>query len=438
LGDKQQVTTVNSPSIAAHSGGARTLLASAIIVLLFALSAVGSALRKPVTEGFDEVAHLSYVAHLQEHPAWPRLEQMRLLEPATFAVTSEANYLNHPPFYYALLAALSPQIVGHPASLLHVRLLNVAIGVLGLIALLRLASRMKLQGLAFYAFAIMIAATPVLAPLAGSVNNDNLGFAGGALGILGAYEYVLSRQRHWLIVAVLGMLIASASKLTGLLLSGGFLGALLALQIMTRTTRKSDIAIIGAGLLVAAAPYIAFTLQYGNPAPNTPAQLDLLTNGARTAGWATAPRLGAFAYGWMFVSSFLSQWMPSLQPRNVFQTVLLVLPASMVALCAAGATISLRRIIGSKGTSTDLVVVAGMLATIATLGVHIVFSYQRHLMSGWMMDAYPRYYLPVIAVIAMAAIVAAEAAPSPRMRTVLLAYLAIAPLIFGVFGAPLG
>jgi len=82
-------------------------VAAAIIVLLFVFSAAGSALRKPVTQGFDEVAHVSYVAHLQAtHQMWPRLEQMRLIDPGTFKFTAEPNYLNHPPFYYWLIAAL--------------------------------------------------------------------------------------------------------------------------------------------------------------------------------------------------------------------------------------------------------------------------------------------------------------------------------------------
>ena len=132
------------------TGSARkdgVLVASAIIILLFILSAAGGAFRKPITEGFDEVAHVSYVAHIQDHPGWPRLEQMRMVDPATFKFTSEANYLNHPPVYYWLVAALGPQVREHPGSLIYLRLLNIVIAALGLGALLALAARMKLRGL---------------------------------------------------------------------------------------------------------------------------------------------------------------------------------------------------------------------------------------------------------------------------------------------------
>ena len=101
-----------------------------------------------------------------------------------------------------------------------------------------LAVKMKLEGLEFYAFAIACAAAPVLAPLAGSVNNDNLCFAGGALTLLGAHGYLGSRQRPWLLLACGGMLAAGLSKLTGLMLCGGFLMAVLALTGMRRTPRR--------------------------------------------------------------------------------------------------------------------------------------------------------------------------------------------------------
>ncbi len=239
-------------SATSSAQGSSALVASAIIILIFILSAGGSAFRKPITQGFDEVAHLSYVAHVQDHPGWPRLERMRMIDPATFKFTSEANYLNHPPFYYWLVAASGPEVREHPEALIYLRLLNVAIGALGLGALMALAARMKLRGLEFYAFAVLTATTPVLVPLAGSVNNDNLGFAGGAFTILGAYVYVGSQRRSGLIVACCGMLVAGLSKLTGLLLCGGFLAALLALLALKRVPSRIDAAIVVASLIAAA------------------------------------------------------------------------------------------------------------------------------------------------------------------------------------------
>jgi hypothetical protein len=322
--------------------------------------------------------------------------------------------------------------------LIHLRLLNVAIATIGLIGLLALAVRMGLQGLEFYAFAIMIVATPVLAPLAGSVNNDNLGFAGGAFTILGAYAYLSSRRRSWLIVSCCGMLVAGTSKLTGLMLSGGFMAALLALMTIKRMSSRSDIAIVAASLTAAAVPYLVFTLHYGSPAPNTPAQIDLLRSGAETAGWSTEPRLGPVIYALVFLKNFLLEWMPSLRPRNDLQLALLILPSAELMLATAGAILSFRAILSDHGEISDFIVAAGMLAAAATLAIHIAFSYQRHLLTGWMMDAYPRYYLPVIVIVPMAAVAFTNAIPSSRVRVRLLSFLIVAPIVFELLGAPLG
>ncbi|MGA7430215.1 MAG: hypothetical protein WBW35_07300, partial [Xanthobacteraceae bacterium] len=58
------------------------LVVAAVILGLFVLSAVFGAERKPITQGFDEVAHVSYVAQIQHtRDAWPALETMRLIDP---------------------------------------------------------------------------------------------------------------------------------------------------------------------------------------------------------------------------------------------------------------------------------------------------------------------------------------------------------------------
>lgn len=415
------------------------LIASTIIVLLFVVGAIGGANRKPITEGFDELVHVSYVAYLQAADVlWPHLDQVKVIDPASFQFTAATSYLNHPPFYYWLMAAAGPDVTGQPSSLMALRLLNVAIAALGLIALLALADRMQLSRHELYAFAIAIAASPVLPPLAGSVNNDNLGFAGGAVAILGAYGYLASSKRSWLIVACGGMLLASAAKLTGLMLTGGFLAALLVLAALARKTSRIDTAIVAGSLLVAAIPYLVFTLQYGSPAPNTLGQAKLLHDGAEAAGWANAPRMGAMAYAVLFLKNFLMEWMPTLRARNEFQLGLLILPVATLGLAAAGIVTSLRAIIAGSNRPFDLIVVAGAMAIIATLGLHILFSYQRHLQTGWMLDAYPRYYLPMIAIVPMAALGLISAIGSPGTRTLLLWFLIASPLIFGLFGAPLG
>ena len=174
-------------------------------------------------------------------------------------------------------------------------------------------------------------------------------------------------------------------------------------------------AIVAVSVAIASAPYVAFALRYGSPTPDTPAQIELLRSGAATTGWGAEPRLGALAYTFVFLRDFLAQWMPSLQPRNAFQLALLVLPGATLVLAAAGTLLSLRAIRARPSPGeTEVMIAAGMLAIIATLIVHIIFSYQRHLQTGWMLSRH-RHYLPMIAIVPLAAAITfVNAISAPR------------------------
>ena len=214
--------TYATPGPAAAPAAATTnIFIAAVILVLFVLSAAVSAERKDITQGFDEVAHASYVAHIQASgDAWPELNEMRMLDPRSFRFTATANYLNHPPLYYALLAAIGPKLEGRPQALVAHRLLDVVIAALGFAALLGLGLAARLPRYEFYAFAVPLACIPVLVPIAGAINNDNLAFLGGAVSMLGAWQLVASplpflpsmpgrMGRFWLAVALAGLIVAS-------------------------------------------------------------------------------------------------------------------------------------------------------------------------------------------------------------------------------------
>src|SRR5260370_25574658 len=137
----------------------------AFVLLLFVVTATLSAIRKDVTLGFDEVAHASYVAHLQHSgETWPAFEAMRMLDPSSFGFTSEANYLDHPSPYYLLLARIGPTLEGHPEPIVFDRLFNVLLVAIGLAALMAVGPVAKLPRLPLLADIVPIAAIPVLAP----------------------------------------------------------------------------------------------------------------------------------------------------------------------------------------------------------------------------------------------------------------------------------
>ena len=412
---------------------------AAVILGLFVLSAALSAERKGITAGFDEVAHAAYVAHIQHTgEAWPDLKAMRLIDPQTFQFTATANYLNHPPPFYDLLAALGPRLEDRPQALLAHRLIDIAIASLGFAALLGLGLAARFPRHEFYAFAVPLACIPVLVPIAGAINNDNLAFLGGAVAMLGAWQLVATDRAGWLVVALLGLIAASWAKLTGFLLTGAMLGAVIAYLLWRRRLRWSLLLPIALAFALAAAPYIIYTVQYGSPTPQTPAQIALLQDGARTAGWADLPRKSFPAYIVYFVIAFVADWMPALGDRNVLQYSMLAIPVTALGCALTGITLSLRRLWRRQDTALDVVVIAGTVALIATFAIHVTYSYGRHLATGWLMDAYPRYYLPLAAIVPLAGLSLLAAVEAPRWRAGLLAFLNAGPAIFRVFGAPLG
>src|SRR6185295_10509219 len=97
--------------------------------------------------------------------------------------------------------AIGPQIENAPRALLAHRALDVGLVALGLAALLALGLAARLPRHEFYAYAIPLACIPVLIPLAGSVNNDNLAFMGGAAATFAVWQAVATGRRFWLALA---------------------------------------------------------------------------------------------------------------------------------------------------------------------------------------------------------------------------------------------
>jgi len=312
------------------------LLVAAAIIGFFVLACVGSATRKDVTTGFDEPAHASY--------AWPDLKRLRLLDPHTFDFTGEPDYLNHPPLFYALLAAIGPKLEGRPQALLAYRLFDVALVAAGFAALLALSLLAPFSRAEFYAYALPLVWIPILVQLAATVTNDDLAFFGGALATLGVWQLVATGRGLWLACALIGMVAAAWAKLTGLLLIAAMVGAALMYLQWRGRKRLSWMMVAGAVLVLAAAPYIIFVWQYGSPTPEIPAQIALLQDGARAAGWTDLPRKSFPLYLASFIVAFIADWMPVLAARSASNHAMLAIPAAALVCALAGAAPSLRRL----------------------------------------------------------------------------------------------
>jgi len=416
-------------------------LVAAVILGLFVLSAAVSAARKDISQGFDEVAHVSYVAQIQRDGAAPDLNRLRMLDPRSFRFTATANYLNHPPIFYALLAHLGPTLENNPQALLAYRLMNIAIAAIGFAALLAIGLLARWPRLEFYAYAVPLGCIPVLVPLAGAVNNDNLAFCGGAVALLGIWQLLATGRESFLALALVGVIVAGWAKLTGLLLSAGLVSGALAYMAWRRqlpwTRSRICIVVAGFACAIAAAPYVAFIWRYGSPTPQTPAQLALLADGARAAGWADLPRQSFPHYLLYFVGAFVADWMPALGARSDLNYAALVIPVETLGCALAGLILSVRRLWRRQESALDVVVAAGALTIAATFAIHVTYSYGRYAATGWLMDAYPRYYLPLIAIVPLACLSLLAAVETPRWRNGVLAFLVAAPVLFRIFGAPL-
>jgi hypothetical protein len=411
----------------------------AVVLLLFIVAASVSAVRKDVTRGFDEVAHASYIAHLQHFgETWPAFGDMRMLDPTSFHFTNEANYLDHPSPYYVLLARLGPNLEGHPGAILVHRLFNVALAAIGLAALMAIGLLAGLPRLTLYAYIVPLACIPVLMPLAGSINNDNAAFAGGGIATLAAFQLLTSGSRAWLLAALGGVIVASWAKFTALLLVGGLVAGVLLWLLWRGHLPSRWFWPIAAAALLAGAPYIALFAQYGSPTPRTPGQITMIRNGALAAGWDSAERMSPIAFAAHFVSEFMLEWMPTLKPRNALNYAALAIPIT-AALCAfAGLLLAARRIAQGKEGPLDVVIAAGALAFAGTFLIHGIFSYQLHAEFGWLTSAYPRYYLPLAALVPLAGLSLLGAIKQPRARTMLIVFLIAGPVLFRLLGEPLG
>jgi hypothetical protein len=413
-------------------------LAAAIMLALFVLVCLAGSARKDVTSGFDEPAHAAYVAHIQHtgNP-WPALEDMRLIDPHTFRFTDEPNYLNHPPIFYDLLAAIGPTLEGHPDALRADRLFDVGLVALGLAALLALGLKANFSWAEFYAYAMPLLWIPFLVQLAATVNNDDLAFLGGALATVGLWQTVATGGRVWLGLALVGVLIAGWAKLTGLLLTATMVSAAFAYLAWRGRLRRGWAIAAGLAFALAAAPYLIEVWQYGSPTPQTPAQVALIADGARAAGWADLPRKSFPAYLALFVVAFIADWMPTLGARSTFNYAMLAIPVAAFACAVAGVACALERLRRRRETTRDVIAVAGMGAIAVTFAIHVGYSYGRHLATGWLLDAYPRYYLPLAAIVPLAALTFAAGITASRWRGAVLAFLALGPILVRIFGAPL-
>ena len=112
------------------------------------------------------------------------------------------------------------------------------------------------------------------------------------------------------------------------------------------------------------------------------------------------------------------------------------IPLAMALIAGVGTLLAGRAVLVRR-TCVDpasVLVISAATGIAVTLLIHIAFSYQRHLDTGWMMDAYARYYLPLVVVLPLAGLILLRALKSEKTRRGLAAFLIGGPILFGVLG----
>ena len=189
--------------------------------------------------------------------------------------------------------------------------------------------------------------------------------------------------------------------------------------------------------LVAAAPYAVLLAQYGSPVPTTTGQVELLEYWSRETGLAGRPPLSFAAFAANFSVMFAYYWLPTLAPRNLFNYAAIVLPLGLVGCGLAGLYRSSGLIARRAETALDVVVVVGWVTLAVTFAANLGFSYVHHLAYASVAEAYPRYYLPLAAIVPLAGLTFARGVADPKRRATVIYFLITAPILYILLGSPL-
>jgi hypothetical protein len=175
----------------------------------------------------DELAHLSYIAHVQTHDEMiPKYEESYILNQPKVG-----NYLSHPPLYYHLMHLVHNDNFSFRYNAGNFRDLSATLFILSYFILLLLMFNAKVSLLTHLVYLTVITSIPMYAYLGGAITNDTLGMLGGALFFYALQKLIREEYTNTTYFLLgLSLFIGFFSKLTVAMLMG-FAGILFLLYI---------------------------------------------------------------------------------------------------------------------------------------------------------------------------------------------------------------
>ncbi len=343
----------------------------------------------------DEHAHVSFAAYLATHSAFlPDFDAIKIIDFNAYIPTSVPDYINHTPIGYFVLNLLNGLLGISIASAPHssVRFASLLLFSSGYLVTLLMVFRQSTLALILRVALSLIPLVLQLQLFAGFFSNDSLAFLGGSLAVAGSMILLNTTSKDavsGLAVALVGLLIAVAAKLTAALLVGLFVASVLILFAFQqrgfwKTYLRPIPLFLTAFIAATSVPYLLFIIKYGSPAPNTQGQILLLQGGD------LSHILPLSQYLWESLLGAIS---------NAGSGLGMCVAYAIFFLSVILATLfhAYRLVQGQTEADTiPLIAVAAGTATALMMLIQLAFSYDRHITYGWQVELYPRYYFPLM------------------------------------------
>ena len=356
----------------------------------------------------DEWAHISYLKYVSENNNLvPDFKQIKLIHPSNLEYSDKTNYLCHPPFYYHLLDITAKHLLCvdsvSKATLPLYRMINVFLSTLSVFLLFLMVYRLPLP-MSYHLFlASALVSIPMMGIVGTAINNDNLAILGGSLLIFSSAEFLRSGKTPYFFLVLIGVVISSFAKLTGALLSYGYL--LILLFFLYRRSMLIGIVskyylFIVILVLRPVCYYLLILFTYGTVQPSAK-MLDYETYRSLVLSTVNpkTPVMGLCEYlRHFFGTNLLLSFSGIVAHKNLLkQSYLQQLPFLVIIIVPI---ISLfRPKIQTSGDYTEIVYSVSRyscLSIVAVLIVHFVRAYYGYLENHYLGGAQARYYFPLV------------------------------------------